>query len=176
MAGAEQAAGGLYLLAQLTAVVLFIVRVVPTAVRRSWTDADPARHFAVASLWLVAALGMFMLLVFSIISNPEADTLDVGLLLASDHSVYIGVVTNIMLGVLALTVLRRDVPAWAAHLVFWGVNGGLLVFATGLVTEAAELKRIGAPVMGICLLIGLAFIGMRLMERPPADDAMRATD
>ena len=36
------------------------------------------------------------------------------------------------------------------------------MFLVGLVSESAELKRIGAPVMGIGLLVGLGLITMRL--------------
>ena len=38
---------------------------------------------------------------------------------------------------------------------FWGVNLGLLVFVIGLILDSAEIKRIGAPVMGIALLFSL---------------------
>jgi hypothetical protein len=158
MTGTEQAAGGIYLLAQLIAVVLFALRVLPSAVRRSWLAADPARHFGLASLWLVAALLLFMYVVFTFIANPgDPDALLLGVLLASDHAVFIGVITNVMLGLLMLLFMRNMVPDWVGHLIFWGVNLGLAVFVVGLVADVAEIKRIGAPVMGISLLIGLGY-------------------
>ena len=43
---------------------------------------------------------------------------------------------------------------------FWGVNLGLLVFVIGLIVDTAELKRIGAPVMGIVLLLSLAILAI----------------
>lgn len=158
----EQAAGGLYLLTQLVAVVLFAVRVLPTALRRSWTSADPARHFAIASLWAVAALILFMYIVFTFISNPgDPNALPFNVLIASDHSVYIGVITNIVLGLLSLMLLRREARAWLSHVVFWGVNTGLAVFVIGLILDTAAIKRIGAPVMGTTLLVALAILAMR---------------
>ena len=163
MAGAEQAAGGIYLLAQLIAVVLFAVRILPTALRRSWTSTDPMRHLTLAALWTVVALGLFMYVVFTFISKPDdPNALPLNVLIASDHSVYLGVITNIVLGLLSAMLLRRDAPAWLSHVVFWGVNGGLAVFVIGLILDAAEIKRIGAPVMGVALLVALAILATRL--------------
>jgi len=165
LAGAEQAAGGLYLLTQLVAVVLFVVRILPRALRVGWLDGDPIRHIAAASIWVIGALILFMYLVFSFItaadpSDPSAFPLNV--LIASDHAVYIGVITNIVLALLSLLVLddaaRRS---WIGHVIFWGVNLGLLVFVVGLIVDTAAIKRIGAPVMGLTLYVALAILAMR---------------
>lgn len=162
LAGIEQAAGGLYLLTQLVAVVLFVIRIWPRALRRSWTAADPTRHFGAASLWVVAALILFMYIVFKFISSPDdPNALPFNVLIASDHTVYIGVITNIVLGLLILLLLRRGAAAWIGQVVFWGVNLGLAVFVIGLILDTAEIKRIGAPVMGITLLVALAILAMR---------------
>ena len=167
--GAEQAGGGIYLLTQLVAVVLFAVRIWPTALRRSWVSADPARHFAVASLWTVAALILFMYIVFTFITatDPE-NALPFNVLIASDHAVYIGVITNIVLGLLSFLFLRGRAPDWVAHAVFWGVNLGLAVFVVGLIVDTAEIKRIGAPVMGVTLLVALALLASRAWGATPA--------
>lgn len=168
LAGAEQAAGGIYLLTQVVAVVLFVVRIARKALGVGWLDADPIRHVGAASIWVVGALLLFMYLVASFItaadpSDPNAFPLN--FLIASDHAVYIGVITNLMLCL--LTVLTADVPArpaWASHLIFWGVNLGLLVFVVGLILDTAEIKRIGAPVMGIALLLALGILAMRAVS------------
>ena len=165
LAGAEQAGGGIYLLTQLVAVIIFIARVWPTAVRVSWLSTDPRRHFAAASIWAVGALILFMFLVFSFITAPDPSDLTnfpFNVLFASDHAVYIGVITNIMLGLISLLVLARGAPDWARQLVFWGVNLGLAVFVIGLIVDTAEIKRIGAPVMGVTLLVALALLASRL--------------
>jgi hypothetical protein len=165
LAGAEQAAGGIYLLTQLVAVVLFVARVWPRALRVGWLSPDPIRHVAAASIWVVAALVLFMYLVATFITaadptDPNAFPLNV--LIASDHAVYIGVITNIVLALLSVLVIdRATARPWISHLIFWGVNLGLLVFVTGLIVDTAELKRIGAPVMGVTLLIALAILAVR---------------
>jgi len=165
LAGATQAAGGIYLLTQLVAVVLFVVRIWPKALRVGWLGANPIRHVGAASIWVVGALILFMYLVSKFITaadptDPNAFPLNV--LIASDHSVYIGVITNIMLGLLSVLVMdgaaRRP---WVGHVIFWGVNLGLLVFVIGLIADTAEIKRIGAPVMGVTLYVALAILAMR---------------
>jgi hypothetical protein len=167
LVGAEQAAGGIYLLTQLVAVVLFVIRVWPRALNRSWVAADPARHLGAASLWTVVALIMFMYIVFTFITAADPETaLPLNVLLASDHAVYIGVITNIMLCILSLLVLR-GAPTWVGHVVFWGVNLGLVVFVIGLLMDTAEIKRIGAPVMGVTLLVALGVLAWRALSVPP---------
>ena len=165
LAGAEQAAGGIYLLTQLIAVVVFIVRVWPRALRVPWLSADPIRHVGIASVWVVAALVLFMYLVATFITAADPNdpnALPLNVLIASDHAVYLGVVTNIMLALLSVLVLDRATgPTWFRQLMFWGLNLGLLVFVIGLILDSAEIKRIGAPVMGVVLLISLAFLALR---------------
>jgi hypothetical protein len=158
LAGAAQAGGGIYLLASIIAVALFAVRVWPRALRLGWLDASPGRHLAAAAVWVVAAMALFMYVVFALISDPNGE-LQVNPLIASDHMVYIGVVTNIVIALLSVLVLRGD--AMIRHIVFWGVNLGLLVFVIGLILDSAEIKRIGAPVMGISLLFALAVLAWR---------------
>jgi len=166
LVGAEQAGGGLYLLTQLIAVVLFVVRVWPTSLRIAWLEAAPIRHVAAATIWVVVSLILFMYLVFTFISNPgDPDAFPLNVLVASDHAVYLGVITNLALSLLSLVVLSRaERGSWIGHLMFWGVNLGLLVFVIGLIVDTAELKRIGAPVMGIVLLISLGILAARALR------------
>lgn len=174
LAGAEQEAGGLYLLTQLIAVVLFVVRVGPRVLRVAWLDGAPLRHAAAASIWVVGALVLFMYLVFSFITaadptDPAAFPLNV--LIASDHAVYIGVITNLVVGLLSVLVLDEATRrSWVPHLVFWGINLGLLIFVVGLIVDTAAIKRIGAPLMGLTLYATLAILAMRAW-RAPLDSA-----
>ena len=174
LVGAEQAGGGIYLLTQIVAVAAFVSRIWPRALRAAWLGGDPARHISAAAVWVVGALLLFMYVVFTFIQDPTAvDALPFNVLVASDHAVYIGVVTNIVLGLLGLTVLSEaDRRGWIGHVIFWGVNLGLVLFAIGLIVDTAELKRIGAPVMGITLLVALAILAMRAVGREPDTSAM----
>lgn len=168
---AAQAGGGVYLLTELVAVVLFVVRTWPRSLRTSWLTGSAGRHVAAASVWVVAALVLFMYIVFVFIQDPTAiDALPVNILVASDHTVYIGVITNIVLALLGLIALdEASRRGWIGQLIFWGVNLGLLVFVIGLTLDTADMKRIGAPVMGATLLLALAILAVRTWSGPTAD-------
>jgi len=159
LTGAAQLGGTLYLLAELIAVTLFVVRIVPAAVRVDWAGPDPLRHVAAASLWVVAALLLFMYLVSQFIAAPDDPDLINrlgGVLIASDHAVYIGVISNLVFAVLARRVAPPATSDLSRQLMFWGLNAGLLLFAAGLVSDSVILKQIGAPLMGLFLLHNLA--------------------
>jgi hypothetical protein len=175
LTGAAQIGGMLYLLAELVAVVLFLVRVVPRAVRVNLGGGGGQGHLALASVWIVVALGLFMYLVTQFIANPnDPDAINTGLLIGSDHAVYIGVITNTMFALLvALAGARAGSPA-LRQVVLWGMNGGLLVFVFGLVSSTQVAKQIGAPTMGVCLLLGIALYGAALLaaRTEPAPEAL----
>ncbi|HEX6211141.1 MAG TPA: hypothetical protein VF136_10215, partial [Methylomirabilota bacterium] len=125
----------------------------------------------------VGALLLFMYLVFSFISAENPDdpaAFPLNVLIASDHAVYLGVITNVVLGVLSLLFLRGRAPSWMPHVIFWGVNLGLAVFAIGLLVDTAEIKRIGAPVMGVTLLVALGLLAVRAWGATPDTDALEA--
>ena len=72
-----------------------------------------------------------------------------------------------MLGLLATVVLRADVRRGSVgQFMFWAVNLGLIVFVIGLILDSAEIKRIGAPVMGIALLISLGILAWSALREP----------
>ena len=75
-------------------------------------------------------------------------------LLALDHITFIGVMTNLLFG-LAITVAGGWDGSLTDRLIVWGVNLGLATFAVGLITESPALKRIGTPLMGAALLLGI---------------------
>ncbi|MFL5769135.1 MAG: hypothetical protein ACJ765_03565 [Chloroflexota bacterium] len=163
---AIQPAGGLYLLLELIAVGLFAYRLLPTAVRVNWAMPSADRNLAVASVFVVVATGIYLYVVFRLISDTALTVESPGIsgvLVASDHSTFIGVITNLMFGL--LLVLSRDQAGrwpWADQLIFWGVNLGLVIFLVGLIGDVTILKRIGTPIMGIALLLGLATFASRL--------------
>lgn len=164
---AIQAAGGIDLLVNIVAVVIFAVRVVPAALRTDWL-AGAGRHVSAAAIFVLIAMAIFMYVVYKFISDPAvaADPTSIGgVLVASDHSAFIGVITNLVFGlVLAMTADRGDRWPWASQVAFWGTNLGLVVFVVGLVAESSMLKMAGAPLMGISLLVGLAVLAMRLRD------------
>jgi hypothetical protein len=171
LTGATEAAGGAYLLTALLGVLLFAVRIWPTTLRTDWMRAGLTRAAGIASLWIVVALALYMYIVVQFIqAQGDVTKVNLGALIASDHAAFIGVVTNLMFGLVTrFTTARASLWSWADQLVFWVMNAGLLVFVIGLVLNSAEIKRIGAPVMGIAILLGLAVLAARLWGTQPAD-------
>jgi len=115
------------------------------------------------------ALILFMYIVFVFITqglDPSDPNAPLNVLIASDHAAYIGIVTNIVLGLLTVLLLRSDRRSWIGQVIFWGVNLGLLVFVIGLIVNTAQIKQIGAPVMGITLLLALAILAYTALREP----------
>ena len=158
-----QAAGGIDLLLNLVSVVLFAVRIWPIALRTTWTSAAPARHWHAAAIFAPIAMALFMYIIYKFVSNPDLSNFPIGVLVALDHTVFIGVITNLAFGnVFTLAADRADRWPWAGQAIFWILNVGLVIFAVGLIAESAEIKRIGAPIMGIGALLGIATVYTRL--------------
>ncbi len=159
-----QSIGGIYLLVELIAIILFIVRILPTALRVDWMASSPGRYLATASVFVIVAMGAYMVLVVSFLSDPTQDfETFLPILAASDHATFIGVITNLVFAlVIKLTADRSGDGSALDQVVFALMNGGLILFIVGLAAQVQILKQIGAPAMGIGLLIGLAVLAMRL--------------
>jgi len=171
-----EAIGGIYLLVELIAIVLFVLRILPAALRIDWVAASPGRHLATSSVFVIVAMAAFIYLVISFLSDPSQDfDTFLPILTASDHATFIGVITNLVFALaLRLTADRRHDWAWADQPVYLLMNGGLVVFLAGLVAQVQVLKQIGAPAMGVGLLLGLAVLAMRLRSSDLAAADARA--
>jgi len=102
------------------------------------------------------------LLVYIIVRyKGEVDDAPIYLLLALDHIMFIGVMTNSLFGLVDSAVKFRRWPR-VDNWVFWAMNTGLVVFAFGLLIDVTALKRVGAPVMGTAILIGILTMSARL--------------
>lgn len=158
-ASATQAVGGIYLLVELIAVVLFAVRVVPTLVR-----GKTGRHLAASTAFVFVAIAIFLYLISQFIAAGDPNAVNFNLIKASDHAAFIGVITNLVFALtFSLTVgTRESTPPWLATLGFWAMNLGLLVFLVGLGQDVAEIKRLGAPTMGAGILVVLYVQARRL--------------
>jgi hypothetical protein len=156
--------GGLNILCEFIAVAIFIRRVWPAALRVAWGSPDGRRHIALAAIVIPFAMALLVYLIVLAASASNPNAIPAGVLIAFDHSVFIGVITNITFGLLMmLTADRPPEAAWERHLIFGGVNGGLLIFLVGLVADSSIIKEIGSPIMGVSLLVGLAVLGRRLI-------------
>jgi hypothetical protein len=87
------------------------------------------------------------------------------LVFAFDHAMFIGVMTNGLIGLgMLLSGDREQVWSWADDLAYWGINAGLIGFVIGLMVQSAALKRVSAPVMGASIVVALLALWMRLQR------------
>ena len=69
---------------------------------------------------------------------------------------------------MALLTCGREIAApWADHLVFWGMNVGMIGFVLGLAFESAVMKQAFSPIMGLSILVGLGVYVVRLWQTDP---------
>lgn len=154
---------------QIIAVVIFVVRVGPSALRTPWMSGS-ARFFAIAVPFLVTNIVLTVYLIITVVSSGKPfDQIEIpfGLIIALDHAIFVGTMTNILFGVIAqATSDRAHVWAWADQLVFWLLNLGVAVFIVVLITGATDLERFTAPVMGAAVYLGIATFTLRLRAQP----------
>ncbi len=64
------------------------------------------------------------------------------------------------------SIARREFWPWVEHVLFWGMNVGLVGFVVGLIMQSPELKRAFTPVMGVSILVAMLTYAIRLQSRP----------
>lgn len=156
----------LMIIGVVTLVVRYRTELRPSGWRGVGTGAFPR----VSSLFLVVYLILGTVLIARIVSGAmDVDALteaEFGLILAFDHTMFIGVMTNLLFGVIAYGLLERSEFRTVDRILLWGVNLGIVGFVIGLLTVSPIMKRLSTPIMGLALLIG---IGMYVTEIARSD-------
>ncbi len=147
---------------EVVAIVLFIVLMWPRIKPEAWTNGGLVNFGRMAVVFLAIGIGLLVYTVQLVVSgqlDPESGTGPIGVLLAFDHAMFVGVMTNALFGVVGSEAMQsRGFTA-----VMWGINIGLVIFLVGLVADVSVLIAVGAPLMGIALLSGIymLLVGMR---------------
>ena len=155
---------GLQVVAIITYIVHMWSRIKPT----TWAGGGASNFGRVAVVGLVVGIGLLVYVVQLFTSgqlDPETGTGPVGVLIAFDHSMFIGVMTNALFA--AVGRLSSTSPA-TNRLVLLAVNLGVLLFLIGLISDSAILKRIGTPIMGLALLLAIVTYWQGLGQSRPA--------
>ncbi|MHB1128531.1 MAG: hypothetical protein ACYC06_00575 [Ilumatobacteraceae bacterium] len=150
---------GLSLPLEIIGIVVFIRRLRTPMRAVDWIRGRWERGSVATATFLVADIA---LLVYIIVRyKGEVNDAPTHLLLALDHMMFIGVITNSLFGLVDNAARHRR---WLRidHWIFWAMNIGLVVFAFGLLFDVTVLKRSGAPVMGTAILIGIVTMSARL--------------
>ncbi len=141
-------------LLEVIGIVIFLVRMWGHLKPDAWKGAGSGVFARMSVVYLAVGIGLLVYLVQLFVSgelDPETGEGNIGVVLAFDHALFIGAMTNALFGTLA----RRVAYDGMVRLTAWGVNVGLAGFLIGLVAESTVLKRISTPVMGVALMLGI---------------------
>jgi hypothetical protein len=161
------------LVLELAAVITFLVRLGGPLMRVSWGTASSARQFGASAVFIVVDIALVIATIAVFISvEGDIDRFPLGLIVATDHATFIGVMTNALFALL-LAGGERDPSRGRplAQVTFWGLNVGLIGFIIGLLTETAILKQVFTPIMGLSILLAIAVFVMELLQQPAAEGA-----
>jgi len=135
-------------------------------VNPGWLVASSARHYAVAVPFAAVYLAIFIYLVLGLTVLrlwPDPSQIPSNLIPAVSHPFFVGMVTNVLFGLLLdFTARRRSIWPWADHVVFWGTNVAVAAFTAAILLEADDWFRVITPVLGVSLLVGIATFTARL--------------
>ena len=165
---------GLNAVLEVIAVIIYIVRFAPRFAQINWLGRNSDRFFAVSGLFLVVNVVLLTYLIVTLITGfYKAFPPD--LLIALDHTMFVGVMTNALFGLIQdASYERRSFWPWADDILFWGMNIGVTGFIatliiTGLGTDVRVLEKVFTPIMGISILLAILTYFIRL-SRPPAPE------
>lgn len=152
-------------LLEVVAILTFTIHMWPQIRPSAWSGQGAANFARIASWFLIIGVVLLVYVVQLFVSgelDPETGEGQVGVLLAFDHAMFIGVMTNALFALVARSGNREPSP-----ILPWAVNVGILLFLAGLVLDVAVLKRVGAPLMGIALIYGIYVFFSNLRSARP---------
>lgn len=154
---------GLSLLLDITGGVLFLIRIIPRIFRVNLLGRGGNRFFAISAVFIVAEVVLTTVVtILDIITNGNAPQ---HLIIALDHTTFVGVMTNAIFGLIVeATAEQRDFWPWAEHVVFWGMNLGAVGFIISLIIDARFLEPIFTPIMGLSILLALVTFSIRMLR------------
>jgi hypothetical protein len=155
----------MYIPLDIAAFVVFLTLAWRRIVFPGWLRADSARHYAIAIPFALVYLAVFIYLIYGFLAlwNQDINQVPPNLIPASEHPLFVGMVTNILFGLLFdLTRARREIWAWADHVIFWGVSLAVAAFTLAILFDVPEAFKFITPVLGISILIGIITYTMRL--------------
>jgi uncharacterized protein (DUF486 family) len=167
----------LYVPLDITAFVLLLTLTWRRVVNPGWLTAGSARHYAIAIPFALVYLVIFIYLItgFAILKIwPTFADVPPNLIPATEHPLFVGMVTNILFGLLYdLDSDRRRWP-WADEVLFWGMNLAVAAFLVAILANAQDAFKLITPVLGLSLAVGIVVHSLRLWSAPAAPTPMAA--
>jgi hypothetical protein len=146
-------------LLMIIGVIILVVRYRSELLPSGWRGAGTGLFARISSVFLVVYLVLGTILIARVVSGAmDFDALteaELGLVLAFDHTMFVGVMTNLLFGVMAVGLHGSSIRT-VDRILLWGINIGVIGFIVGLLTVSPVLKRISTPVMGTAILVGIA--------------------
>jgi hypothetical protein len=167
----------LFIPVDIAAFVLLLTVVWRKVLAPGWLAADSARHYAIAVPFGLVFLVTFMVLIGGLVSGVWKEFTDIppNLLPASEHPLFVGMVTNTLFGLLFdLNRSRRSIMPWADHVVFWGISVAVAAFTLAILFDATDLFKFITPVLGLSILVGIVVHTLRLWAAPATAEVVPA--
>jgi len=149
-------------LIELGGVAIFFKRMWGPIRSVAWGDRSPGRYAAASALAIIVNIVFLNYLVAA--NAGDIDLVGTHQILALDHTMFVGVLTNAIFALLLVATLDRSRWPGLDSIVFYGMNGALVAFVVSLLAEATWLMRLATPVLGLCLLAGLLDRTLALMS------------
>jgi hypothetical protein len=173
-----QALLGAFIPAELIAVIIYCVRLGPQLRHISWLKPGSERHFGLVVPYLIINLILLMWLITGVVTKVYArfELIPIWLVFAFDHTMFIGVMSNSLFGLIqrASRAPQRFWPL-AEQVVFWGMNGGMIGFVLTLATDQRGLEKLFTPIMGGSILVGIITYSIRLQRLRRTAPVLAAT-
>ncbi len=149
-----------FMLMLLVGMVIFLVRYAWRALANFSLSPGVRSWSFFGTFWLIAYMGLFLYGISLFMSGADFSSVTwFGAVFA--HAGFVGMMTNVLMMVVASRAQEASELPWGEGAAFWLINLGLLVF---LGLKIAADIRIGAAVMGIGVLLGVAVFFRRLQD------------
>ncbi|MFA7297569.1 MAG: hypothetical protein WC211_10380 [Dehalococcoidia bacterium] len=146
---------------EIIGTLIFLVRLVPTALRTSLLADTPQRYGIPPLVFLPVNIAILV----SIIARyaPDLTVTPVRQFEAMDHAIFVGVMTFAIFGVVQQLVPPRR-SGWHNQFMFWGMLVGVSLFVVGLLLDVTPLLHSGTPLLGLAILAGVGVYAPRLLR------------
>ena len=157
-------------LIELGGVAIFFKRLWQPIRAVAWNERTPGRYAAASAVAIIANIIFLNYLVAA--NEGDLDLVATHQILALDHTMFVGVLTNAIFAMLLLATANRTRWPRLDDAVFAGMNLSLVVFVVSLLAESTWMMRIATPVLGVCILAGLLDRTLVLAARSSEPDAV----
>jgi hypothetical protein len=140
-------------LIELVGVGIFFKRMWPELRAVAWSEHTPGRYAAASAIAIIVNIIFLNYLVAA--NAGDIDLVGVHQILALDHTMFVGVLTNAIFALHLVATASRTRWPRLDGIVFVGMNAGLAIFVVSLLAESTWMMRAATPVLGLCILAGL---------------------